>query len=39
MRSGGALLPAGANGLEILADVHFCRAESINVMPAIEAGS
>jgi nitrite reductase/ring-hydroxylating ferredoxin subunit len=39
MRSGGALLPAGANGLEVLADVHFCRAESINVMPAIEAGS
>jgi nitrite reductase/ring-hydroxylating ferredoxin subunit len=38
MRSGGALLPAGANGLELLADVHFCRADSIDLAPAIEAG-
>jgi nitrite reductase/ring-hydroxylating ferredoxin subunit len=39
MRSGGALLPTGANGLEVLADVHFCRSQGIELTPAIEAGS
>jgi nitrite reductase/ring-hydroxylating ferredoxin subunit len=31
MRSGGALLPTGANGLEVLKDVHFGRAETLDM--------
>jgi hypothetical protein len=31
MRSGGALLPNGADGLEVLKDVHFWRAETVDL--------
>jgi phthalate 4,5-dioxygenase oxygenase subunit len=33
MRGGGALLPAGSNGLDDLADLHFARAELSEVAP------
>jgi hypothetical protein len=39
VRSGFALLPAGANGHEVLADVHFCRSEGVEVATAIKARS
>lgn len=39
MRSGGALVPSGSDGLSLLADMHFCRTEGLAVSPAIEARS
>jgi nitrite reductase/ring-hydroxylating ferredoxin subunit len=37
MRSGGALLPKGVNGLEMLKEVHFMRADNIEVEVEVPA--
>jgi hypothetical protein len=37
MRSGGALLPKGVNGLELLRDVHFMRSEGVEIAIEVPA--
>jgi hypothetical protein len=38
MRSGGALLPKGVNGLELLRPVHFLQADGIEETVQVPAG-
>ena len=38
MRSGGALLPKGADGLTVLDDVFHARADTVEVAVEVQAG-
>jgi hypothetical protein len=38
MRSGGALLPKGVNGLELLKDVHWLRADDVQIAAQVPVG-
>jgi hypothetical protein len=38
MRSGGALLPKNVNGIELLKDVHWLRADDIQIATQVPVG-
>ncbi len=38
MRSGGAIIPAGLDGMKVLSDVHFLRSDGIEQAIAVATG-